>query len=467
MVPRILALLFALLTQDAQTPQGQSDAWKAGLPVPPGAVAVVASIPVAIDLFVDEMASRHVRADSPVGRETLSNLVEETLVANEANKRQASVSDAELEKQINLLDCQLRQYKTSLEAEMRSKGVSPEVFRAKLRKQLLLQQLTREDQRIPANQAVGNDQQKVWLKNKRDSAKIELDRSKLKRGEIALVDGVPVEDRVFVRALLTSADKREVRRTVDFLSQYVFGMNLLEQAGMPLTEADVEQEFQERKRIFESNPEYRGIEYEAIVKERTGFDAVALKASRGFRLNAAVSKLARKLFSPTDVKAYYDQNLGWFGPRYTVRHLLIKGTDRPLRDQSGKALTQPLAAAKQQIDGIRREVDKGKRFEDLVPMYSEHLPTKLRGGLLESFPPKGGPGLQAFPELGEAVTKLEIGKVSDPILTSAGYHLVKVERVEPPPAIAEVEAEIRAKLGGRYFNDAYEKAPKGFDIRLD
>jgi hypothetical protein len=148
-----------------------------------------------------------------------------------------------------------------------------------------------------------------------------------------------------------------------------------------------------------------------------------------------------------------------------VTHLLIKGSDRPLRDQSGKALTQPLAQARQQIEGIRREIDKGKRFEDLVPMYSEHLPSKVRGGRLEAFTPKSAPA--AFPELGEAVTRLDIGQVSDPVLTSAGYHLVRVDRIEPAPPVDQVEPAIREKLGQRYFNDAYDKAPKGFDIRVD
>jgi parvulin-like peptidyl-prolyl isomerase len=416
-------------------------------------------------VFIDEMAARGTRADNPVGRDTLNSLIDEVLVANEANRRSVVVSEADLDRRIAQLDCQLRQHKTCLDVEMRNKGITMDVFRSKLRKQALLEMLAREDQRIPADQPVSNDQQKVWLKNKRDASKIELDRSKLKRGECALVDGTPIEDRTFVRTLLSAAERKEIRRVSDFLMQYVFAMSLLEQAAGPLTDEDVELEFQERKYEFESNPEYKGIEYEMIVKERTGLDPQALKKSRGFRMNAAVSKLSKKLFSPTDIKGYYDTNLAWFGPRYTVRHLLIKGSDRPLRDQSGKALTQPLAQAKRQIDGIRRELEEGKRFEDLVQFYSEHLPTRLKGGLLESFTPKTAP--PAFPELGEAVATLEIGRVSEPILTSAGYHLVKLERTEPAPPVGDVESRIRQHLGSRYFNEAYEKAPKGWDLKLE
>jgi hypothetical protein len=460
-----LLLVLPAFAQDAAPAQLRDDAWKGGAPVPPGAVAVIAGIPVTNEVFVDEMATRGARADNPVGREALNNLIDEILVANEASRRQITVTEPDLDRRVRDIDCQLRQHKTCLEAEMRTKNISMETFRGKLRKQILLELLTREDQRIPANQPVGNDQQKVWLKNRRDAAKVEVDRARLNRGETALIDGTPVEDKVFVRALLASADRKEIRKVADFLLQYVFGLHLLEQAGSPLTEADVEQEFQDRKRAFESNPEFRGIEYEAIVKERTGFDAAALKQSRGFRLNAAVSKLARRLFSETDVRGYYETNLSYFGPRYSVTHLLIKGSDRPLRDQSGKALTQPLAQARQQIEGIKRQIDEGKRLEDLVPMYSEHLPTKIRGGRLDAFTPKNAPA--AFPELGEAVTKLDVDRVSGPILTSAGYHLVRVDRIDPPPPIDQVEGKIREILGTRYFNDAYDKAAKGYDIRID
>jgi parvulin-like peptidyl-prolyl isomerase len=466
----LVNLLSAVLVTVIQDPQAQpqaarDDAFRYGLQPPPGAVAVVGGLPVPVDLFIDEMASRGTRPDNPNGRDTLNSLIDETLVANEANRRSVVVSDAELDRRITNLDCQLRQHKTCLEAEMRNKGITMDVFRSKLRRQMLLETLTREDQRIPAGQDVSGDQQKVWLKNKRDAAKIEMDRSKLRRGECAVVDGTPLEDRTFVRTLLSSADRKDVRKVNDFLMQYVFAMSLVEQAAGPLTDEDVEREFQERKYEFESNPEYKGIEYEMIVKERTGLDPSALKQSRGFRMNAAISKLSKKLFSPTDVKGYYDGNLAWFGPRYTVRHLLIKGSDRPLRDQSGKALTQPLAQARKQIDGIRRELDQGKRFEDLVQFYSEHLPTRLKGGLLDAFTPKTAP--PAFPELGEAVTRLEIGVVSEPILTSAGYHLVKLERTDPAPPVDQVEARIRQHLGTRYFTEAYEKAPKGWDIRID
>jgi parvulin-like peptidyl-prolyl isomerase len=463
MASRLLSALLCCAALGAQAPQIPDDAWKGGATVPPGAIAVVAGLPVSIEIFVDEMATRHVRADSAVGRETLANLVDEVLLANEASRRHIVVTDAEVDCAVNQYDCRLKQAKTSLDAEMKSQGISIELFRSKVRIQLVLERLTREDQHIGKNDPVTNEQQKVWLKNKRDASKIELDRSKLTRGECALVDGTPIPDAAFVRALLTSA-RKDVRKVADFMVQFVFAMHLLQQAGVELSDADIEQEFQERKRWFESNPEYRGIEYEAIVKERTGLDAAQLKASRGFRVNAAISKLGRKLFSPTDVKGYYDMNLGSFGPWYTVRHLLIRGSDRTQRDISGK-LIQPLDQARRQIDGIRADMVKGKPFEDLARMYSEHMPSKIRSGLLDPFTPKGAP--TSFPELGEAVTKLEIGKVSEPILTSAGYHLVRVERMDPPKPLDQVEPEIRQHLATRYFNDALDKAAKGYDIHLE
>ena len=67
MAVRTIVALFLCGCLGAQDPQIPEDAWKAGVPVPPGAVAVVGGAAGPVDVFVDEMAARHVRADSAVG----------------------------------------------------------------------------------------------------------------------------------------------------------------------------------------------------------------------------------------------------------------------------------------------------------------------------------------------------------------------------------------------------------------
>ena len=101
----------------AQDARVRDDAWKGGAPVPPGAVAVIGGLPVPITTFVDEMAARHVRADNSAGRETLSSLIDETLVSNEAERRRSTVADADLDCKVKQLDCELRKARTSLDAD--------------------------------------------------------------------------------------------------------------------------------------------------------------------------------------------------------------------------------------------------------------------------------------------------------------------------------------------------------------
>src|SRR5688572_2045519 len=101
MLARILTFLvlapILALAQDAQQSQLRDDAWKGGAPVPPAAIAVVAGIAAPTDPFVDEMAARGVRADNAVGRETLSSLVAQILVADGAMKRQVTSSESGLD----------------------------------------------------------------------------------------------------------------------------------------------------------------------------------------------------------------------------------------------------------------------------------------------------------------------------------------------------------------------------------
>ncbi len=457
-----LMILTCLPQDPAGTQQGEVQ-WKYGVTPPNGAVAVVDDAVVTMELFLDEMSSHFARPDQPLGRETLNNLVDEILVATEASRRGFQVSDSDVEKETSELEEQLKKSGTSLAAELDKKQVPRAAFQAKLRKTLLLKQLAREDQRIPAPAAVSATHMSVWLKNRRAAAKIEMDRAKLPKGTVANIDGTPLDERTFVAAVLPDANRKDVRDKVEMLMQYVLMMRALEQNQLSLTEADVELEYVDKRRVFESNPQMKGIEYAAFVKERTGLDTDALKQSRAFRLHAAVSKIGRKQFTPADVQAYYDKNIEYFGPRYSVRHLLIRGADNESKDLDGRVLIPTKAKAREQIASIQKELAKGKRFEDLVQIYSEHTPTKFKGGVLDPFTPKTAP----YDSFGEAVKPLKVNDISQPVETPLGFHLLKVEGIQPAPPVQAVESTIRQELGTNYLRELYQKARKGADIRVE
>lgn len=79
-----------------------------------------------------------------------------------------------------------------------------------------------------------------------------------------------------------------------------------------------------------------------------------------------------------------------------------------------------LVDSKQQADLIKAKIDNEESFEALAKKYSK-CPSGQDGGNLGYFE-KG----QMVKEFEDAAFKLPIGKVSDPIKTEFGWHIIKV-----------------------------------------
>ena len=69
---------------------------------------------------------------------------------------------------------------------------------------------------------------------------------------------------------------------------------------------------------------------------------------------------------------------------------------------------------------LSREIKQGARFEELARRYST-CPSKSSGGDLGWF----GPG-KMVPAFENAVKRLGVGSVSDPVNTQFGWHVIKV-----------------------------------------
>lgn len=462
----LLALVSLSAILSAQETRPADDAtWKGGIPVAAGAVAAVGDVVVPVDLFLEEIVRRYARPDMP-SIKVLENLVNETMVRTAAEKAGVEVTEADVERRYEELARQIKQAdpKLDLAEQIRKQGVSMETFRKKLRSNCVLERLARIDQRIPEAEPVTAKHQNTWLANRRKEAAVELDLEKLPPGTVALVDGSSITYRDFARDFLQTADKSEIRRLVDMLARSVLMDDVLAARKLPLADADLDQELAARKTDFESKPQYQGLSFTDIVKQTTGLEADRWKRTRGFRLEAGYSKLGRHAAMKDEVQAYYEQNLSFFGPRYTVRHLLIRGAEHPETWKGAGPAPQPIAKARVQAEVVAAEIRKGKRFEDLVQLYSEDTATKLSGGVLEPFTPGDSRLHESFTK---AVQSLEVGQTSPPVESPAGVHLIRLDRKDPPPPVDAVEALIRRELGLRRFREAWNAARYGVDVKLD
>ena len=157
-----------------------------------------------------------------------------------------------------------------------------------------------------------------------------------------------------------------------------------------------------------------------------------------------------ELAAPTeaDLQARYEDQKDRYGvpEQRKASHILVEvaaGAD---------ADTQKAALAK--AEALAAEIKGGKAFADVAKASSDDLGSKQQGGDLGWLEPGS-----SDPAFEEALFKLEVGQISEPVLGTNGYHLIQLSEVkaESRRQFAEVkgelETEYRTAEQERIFSD--------------
>lgn len=112
-----------------------------------------------------------------------------------------------------------------------------------------------------------------------------------------------------------------------------------------------------------------------------------------------------------------------------IKHHLIrtKAMKQFIADEELKAAYSPslkvrhiLLDSQEKADEVKKRLDNGESFDELVKNESEDSITKSKGGVLDL---QKGIGME---EIENSARKLEVNKVSNPIESRIGYHLIEV-----------------------------------------
>lgn len=98
--------------------------------------------------------------------------------------------------------------------------------------------------------------------------------------------------------------------------------------------------------------------------------------------------------------------------------------------------------AKAKIDNVKQMLDGGAPFEELALKFSEDASTARKGGELPWF--GTGKMIESFEDV--AFGLQQDGDISEPVLTSIGFHIIKRLEHRAPPGFDEVEKEIRNRV---------------------
>jgi peptidyl-prolyl cis-trans isomerase D len=125
------------------------------------------------------------------------------------------------------------------------------------------------------------------------------------------------------------------------------------------------------------------------------------------------------------IDQFYKDNPARFDRKKRVhaRHILVRADEKAPQAQQDEA--------KKKVEGFADRIKKGEDFAKLAGQVSEDPGSKGQGGDLGFF----GQGVMAK-EFEGAAFALKPGQVSDPVKTSFGWHLIKVEEVQEPEQIS-------------------------------
>jgi hypothetical protein len=163
---------------------------------------------------------------------------------------------------------------------------------------------------------------------------------------------------------------------------------------------------------------------------------------------ASLSTQPKDYPSAADIQAAYDLNRDSFmQPRqYRLAQIFVaspKGADKKTED-----------AAKEKADDLARKAKSANaKFEDLARSNSDHKSSAVRGGDLGWATVE-----QVVPEIRKDVIGMDVGEVSEPIRSAAGWHIVRLTATKPaaPRPLIEVRDTIVTMLRQRKATESQQ-----------
>jgi hypothetical protein len=446
---------------EAATPQPE-DPLHFGEPVPPDSVGVINGAKVTVAEFCAEMAAEHTRPAAK-GRQVVDSLIDEAVISREMTKRNLSVEEGEVDEQIAAMDTLQREQPGGkpLVEILRESGVPMAIFRKKMRWLVALDKLVRGDTNLPGDKPVSNLHRTTWLADHRKRATIKILPDAVPSGAVATVDDEVIPATAFTRDVMVTLEPVEISKTVQNLLQEKLMAQILAGRNKSIGDSDLLAEWEHRKARFEQNPRFKGIPYEDIIKQQTGLDGHSVRSSLGFRVNAGIGIIAREWFTEAQLQEGYEAHIDRYGPRVTLSQILIECSEHELRQKQG---VPNFEQGKARAAYALQEIEKGGRFDDLARTFSNDRATRMTGGRLPPFTP--GLCVYEVPILDQAM-KMEVGDISPPVKTRSGWHILKLDKLEPPVPLSdpEVQDDLRRFLAQQLLTEAYRAARIGIHVQ--
>ncbi len=215
----------------------------------------------------------------------------------------------------------------------------------------------------------------------------------------------------------------------------VIDMELLYQEsqnrGFAVAEERIQEQIDRIRGRFPGEAEY------TAALQQSGISEEELRIE--MRTQMAIQDMIDKDIAPAvsvteqDARKYYAGNPGYFltPEQVRARHILIK--------VDPEAGAEAKAQARKQIEELRKRVLAGEDFAALAREYSQDPGSSANGGDLGFFGRE-----QMVPAFSQAAFALEVGELSQVVITDFGYHLIQLTDRKPESALPyeDIKAQI-------------------------
>ena len=202
---------------------------------------------------------------------------------------------------------------------------------------------------------------------------------------------------------------------VDQLTKKILLKQFVEKQEVSASADDIKAEIEKIKFFLQNNPANKDKPLEEIL-ETQGSSVTELEEEVSRAL--ALSKYLESSVTDADKMSYFDANKDAFnGAKVKASHVLID--TRNLKTEA------ELKEAKDKIDIVKVQIDKGADFAEMAKKYSS-CPSAENGGDIGFFQRKGS----IVEEFAVVAFAMEVGEISEPVKTQFGYHIIKVTEKE-------------------------------------
>ncbi len=340
-------------------------------------------------------------------RQVLERLIAIKLQVARAEGSGVRVADAELEQSIAGIAAQQNMDARQLRAQLQAEGIPYEEFRNSVREELLIQRLR---QRISQGRVVVSEAEIDLALETRPLQDVEL---RLAHIVVALPEN-PTPDQVATARTKAEGIKSLVDTgEMDFTAaaiRYSDSPNALEGGDLGWRGAD------EIPPLFLSVlREMQPGDITDPIRGPTGYQLLALRERR-----EAGPRIATE---------------------YRANHLMVRTSEIVDAEQ-----------ARAKVDVLRNRIRNGEPFAEVARAESDDTATRSLGGDMGWFTPE-----EWGSAVGQVVTRLADGELSEPFRTEMGWHLIDIGQREQDITATDRRRQVRELIGRRKADEEYER----------